>query len=81
MKHLDVEKEYHLEILSEMNTYDRVLLDNTFDYDVVIPACYKFNTTFVMEWDLRILEPFMNHYFLLLTDKELSLRMAAIAGF
>ena len=30
-----------LNLLQKMNTYDRTMLDNSFDYDVVIDACYK----------------------------------------
>ena len=30
-----------------MNTYDRKSLENILDYDVVLPACHKFNTEYL----------------------------------
>lgn len=34
-----------------MNTFDRKTLDNTLDYDIVLPACYQFNTEFINQWN------------------------------
>jgi hypothetical protein len=64
-----------------MNSYDRKCLDNTLDYQEVLPACYEFNTNYIHNWNLHQLEIILSHYFHLLSDSEMSVRMAANSGF
>jgi hypothetical protein len=48
---------------------------------VVLTNAFDFNTKFINDWKFEDVELILLHYFSVLEDTEMSLRMAAISGY